>query len=316
MTQRQIRAVVGWVTTCLVSLSGCIQPESVDLPVVYPAEPVVRINRIPVDQLAQRLGLEAAELQAGYVALQDGDNYVLLSTLSEGKAYVNGRMVGYSRALVLNGGVVLVAGDLEGQIRPLLRHTPAAAAAAASGPLIRPGSGSVMIDPGHGGRDPGAIGVNGYQEKHVNLSVAQRVAEELSSRGYTVRLTRDRDEFIELDERVELANRLGPGLFVSIHADSTANQQAQGFSVYLARAASAAAERAARLIEQAFQEAQIAGRGRRRADFRVLQGTRCPAVLVELGYLSNRQEADRLADTAYQRVLAQVVAAAISEFFQ
>ena len=172
-----------------------------------------------------------------------------------------------------------------------------------------------MIDPGHGGKDPGAIGVNGYREKYVNLGVSKALNILLRQQGYTVRMTRDRDVFIELDDRVEMANRWNPQLFVSIHADSIRNRYIRGFTLYIAKAASRNAQRAAQLIEQSLQNAGIASRGIRRANYRVLKYTRSPAVLVELGYLTHQDEADLLANPAYQRKLAHALAAAIHDFF-
>lgn len=91
----------------------------------------------------------------------------------------------------------------------------------------------VMLDPGHGGKDPGAIGVSGTYEKHVALATAQELRRQLlASKRYRVELTRSRDVFVALEERVSLARRRGAALFVSIHADALSDPSVRGVSVY------------------------------------------------------------------------------------
>jgi len=98
----------------------------------------------------------------------------------------------------------------------------------------------VMIDPGHGGKDPGAIGRSGLKEKDVVLEIARRIREKLSRSGeFDVRMTRDEDVFIPLEERTAMANKGGVDIFVSIHINSSRNRRAEGFSTYvLSRGAS------------------------------------------------------------------------------
>lgn len=92
----------------------------------------------------------------------------------------------------------------------------------------------VMLDPGHGGNDPGAIGTRGTFEKEVTLDIARSVARTLAERnGVAVKLTRRDDRFLALDDRVALARETGADLFVSIHADSAPNADARGLSAYI-----------------------------------------------------------------------------------
>jgi len=97
-----------------------------------------------------------------------------------------------------------------------------------------------MLDPGHGGKDPGAIGVSGTFEKNVSLATALELKRQLEASGrYRVELTRTRDIFIPLDERVDRAQRKGAALFVSMHADALTDHSVRGASVYtLAQTAS------------------------------------------------------------------------------
>lgn len=91
----------------------------------------------------------------------------------------------------------------------------------------------LMIDPGHGGRDPGAIGLSGTHEKDVTLDIARRLADALSQHpGTEVRLTRDEDVFLPLEDRVKIGREARADMFISIHADSAPNKAARGLSVY------------------------------------------------------------------------------------
>lgn len=91
----------------------------------------------------------------------------------------------------------------------------------------------VMLDPGHGGKDPGAIGVSGTYEKHVALATAQELARQLNATGrYRAELTRTRDVFIPLEQRVAIAQGKGARLFVSMHADALTDHSVRGASVY------------------------------------------------------------------------------------
>jgi N-acetylmuramoyl-L-alanine amidase len=115
----------------------------------------------------------------------------------------------------------------------------AALAAAASGTaahgrtVTRPPAPLVMLDPGHGGKDPGAVGVSGTYEKHVSLAAALELKRQLEAEGrYRVALTRTRDTFIPLDDRVARAQAHGAALFVSMHADALSDHSVRGASVY------------------------------------------------------------------------------------
>ncbi|WP_245838247.1 N-acetylmuramoyl-L-alanine amidase family protein [Niveispirillum lacus] len=91
----------------------------------------------------------------------------------------------------------------------------------------------VMLDPGHGGHDPGCIGARGTYEKHVVLDIAKEVARQVGkARGWQVQLTRDDDRFIDLKERVRIAQAAKADLFISLHADSAPNKAARGMSAY------------------------------------------------------------------------------------
>ena len=90
----------------------------------------------------------------------------------------------------------------------------------------------VVIDPGHGGKDPGAIGINGTFEKDINFLFAQIIKSVLSSNNITVKLTRTDDRYLYLRDRINFAEKLKADLFISIHADASKNKNASGFSIF------------------------------------------------------------------------------------
>ncbi|HUU85157.1 MAG TPA: N-acetylmuramoyl-L-alanine amidase [Phycisphaerae bacterium] len=174
---------------------------------------------------------------------------------------------------------------------------------------------TVVVDAGHGGKDPGAQGVGPQAEKTVNLDIAMTLAQLLEERGARVVTTRNTDRFISLDERAALAERYGADLFVSIHADSAQRASATGTTVYIARGASGQSVHAAESIVSALERAGIECRGVEDAGFRVLMGHSRPAVLIECGFLSNYAEARRLAIPSYQADLAAAITDGIADHF-
>jgi N-acetylmuramoyl-L-alanine amidase len=173
---------------------------------------------------------------------------------------------------------------------------------------------SIVLDAGHGGKDPGAPGLAGMSEKQVNLAVARELGRQLQARGARVWNTRDSDVFLTLDERCDHAERRRADLFVSIHADAARRRAARGTTVYIARNASKASIRAGRAIDQALKQAGFESRGVRRAGYRVLVGHSRPAVLVECGFLSNPTEARQLATKSYRDRLARAIADGIAAY--
>jgi N-acetylmuramoyl-L-alanine amidase len=267
---------------------------------------------ISVSELAARLGLRLDEQNDTFVVLKNQANTVLIFTYTDGRFFVNGQPIGLVGAVKRIAGTSYVSETLVSQIRPYLG---AAAPVIPQTPTI-PMRAHIAIDPGHGGRDPGTIGIHGTQEKDINLEVARRITSELQRRGLTVTMTRQRDEFIELESRADIANRRNVDLFVSIHADSAPNPNAQGFTLYVAEAASSEALRAARAIAQAMATTGLDSRGIRRNDYRVLVQTDSPAVLIELGYLSNVQDSARLLNSAFQDRLAAAIASGIADYLR
>jgi N-acetylmuramoyl-L-alanine amidase len=216
---------------------------------------------------------------------------------------------------------------------------------------------TVIVDAGHGGKDPGAIGRYGLKEKSVVLDVAQKVQKELERCGLKVYLTRSSDEFIPLSSRPEFGNRKKADLFVSIHANANRSRWIEGFEVYYltesvdddTRALAAAENQSlevdsqnlsskalalkAILWDMIFTEnrkesvalanfiSKIVARklgmqllGVKGAPFAVLKGAQMPAVLVEVGYISNKEGEKKLRDPLYRQKMAQAIAEGIMGF--
>ncbi|MEB3226174.1 MAG: N-acetylmuramoyl-L-alanine amidase [Synechococcus sp.] len=173
----------------------------------------------------------------------------------------------------------------------------------------------VMIDPGHGGRDPGAVGIGGLQEKNVILPISQEVSRILQQNGVSVRLTRDTDYFVSLEGRTQLANSANADLFVSIHANaiSMSRPEVNGLEVYYHQSGKVLAETIHRNI---LRRIQMRDRGVRTARFYVLRNTSMPSALVEVGFVTGREDAPRLNDPAFRSQMAQAIAAGILEYIQ
>lgn len=255
------------------------------------------------------------------------------------------------------------------------KSTDAAATEAATGgqagtasiPSARRAKPLIMIDAGHGGVDPGAIGgVNQTMEKSVVLAVAWQLKNALEATGrYETRMTRTTDVFIALDKRVQMSEAARPDLFLSLHADAIEDVSAQsavGASIYTL-SDKASDEQARKMAEKENAADLVAGIGQRQqaapdevrgilselwarensafshlfqrslsgtlaqmkalartpersAAFRVLRQSHAPAVLIELGFLSNPREEAKLADARWQKQIARAIAAAVDTYFE
>ena len=291
------------------AIAGCQQPQ-----VTTPGEGLLAPEKtISVYQLAGQLGLSITDITDTHVTLKNSANTVLIFTYSGGQVYVNTRAIGETGRIDRTGDSIYVLESLAARIR--------AAMGVAVRPSVRPEypsklSGCVVIDAGHGGKDVGAISCLGFYEKTVNLQVARKVASLLRQKGLKVVMTREGDEFIELEERAAIANRNNAQLFVSIHCDSMERSSKQGFTIYVAWSGSRASRQAAEAIAGAMAKTGIDKQGVREADYKVLIYTEGPAVLVELGYLSNYQEAGLLRDSSFQNRLAEALTEGIGNFLR
>lgn len=283
-----------------------------------------------VRDLASRAGLEIVESSYSRASLRRDSHVVMLFPEPGGQAYVNGRPIeipggGYIKS---NGNEVRFPPSLIDAIASALpRPRPPRPIAVKPEPKPKPKPrpvklGRVVIDPGHGGTDPGtdvAVRLYGIQlyEKSVNLSIALAVADMLKRRGAEVHMTRVNDTFVSLDHRVAMANRLKPKLFVSIHANSLSQTSQRGFMILRPAAASADSLAAAAAVERRLKAIGLDGEVRKDVrGLRVLRNTTCPAILVETAYLSNRYDARILADPRSRAKIATAIADAVTEFLK
>jgi N-acetylmuramoyl-L-alanine amidase len=238
----------------------------------------------------------------------------MIFTHKGGSVFINAKEVG-EVSYVSQGGETYMARSLVSKIRSAMR-IPEPGPGPSSNPDSSSVSGCVVIDAGHGGKDPGATSSLGYYEKIVNLAVARRVAYLLRQRGVRVEMTRTGDRFIELEDRAAIANRLNADLFVSIHSDSSPKSSRRGFTLYVANGASWSSRRAAGALEKSMSGTGLTSHGMRKANYHVLVATSGPAVLVEMGYLSNRREAALLRDPSFQDRMAQAIADGITNYLR
>ncbi|MCM8779793.1 MAG: N-acetylmuramoyl-L-alanine amidase [Candidatus Omnitrophica bacterium] len=216
----------------------------------------------------------------------------------------------------------------------------------------------IVIDAGHGGKDPGAIGKSGLKEKDVVLDIAKRLQRHLEKGGKEVILIRSTDIFVPLARRVDIANRSNADIFVSIHANANPSRSLSGFEVYCLSNSVDDASRALAFIEnnkginlenadfgnsspdlqaivwdmvntsnrqesyelarhlcrRVSSELGIKTNGTKGGPFYVLKWTEMPAVLIEVGYLSNPSEEKMLKSSLYRQQLAEHIAAGILNY--
>jgi N-acetylmuramoyl-L-alanine amidase len=286
-------------TLAVLMTASCGQPA--DGPIID-ARDSEGSRTVTIGELGRLLGLRVSETTSTRITLKN--------SLSGGKVYVNAKPVAEVGEIDRSGGQIRILRSLARNIRPAMQHP-------AAGPQtsLRKASACVVIDAGHGGKDPGAKSVLGFWEKHLNLTVARKVAKILSEKGLKVRMTRTGDNFLELEDRAAIANRLRADLFVAIHADSFPKSSRRGYTMYVARSASRSSFRAAGAIGKAMSRTGLASHGTQTRDYTVLTATRGPAVLVEMGYLTNRREAAMLKDPYFQSRIAQAIANGILDYF-
>jgi N-acetylmuramoyl-L-alanine amidase len=211
---------------------------------------------------------------------------------------------------------------------------------------------TIVIDPGHGGKEVGAVGPSGLLEKDVTLTVSRKLAAALTSRlGARVILTRDDDSLLSLDQRTAIANQYNADLFLSVHMNAAVVAGAKGSETYflsleasdeLARKAAESenasggssgtdlsfilwdlaqqtylgeSSRLAQSVQESLNAATgVANRGVKQAPFKVLLGATMPAALVEVGFITNPEEEKRLQTESFQNLMVDAIVQAISRY--
>lgn len=253
--------------------------------------------------------------------------------------YLNGKILNLENSPVYSYGSILIPKDIEKIIfsREAINFRPSF------------GIKTVVIDPGHGGKDPGAISLTGIEEKDLNLKVSKYLKEELEQKGFRVILTRSHDTYLTLQERVDIAKKHNADLFIAIHSNSSRSRQMKGVEVYYLTPTRLNSEgRALDLAKEGyfgtrkmpfdaevilwdmlltknyalsvdfshslyfnFKNLGFSVKPPKKAPFYVLRLAYVPSVLVEIGYLSNRHEERFLKRSSYQNQIAEAIALAV-----
>lgn len=175
----------------------------------------------------------------------------------------------------------------------------------------------IVVDPGHGGSDPGAIGHKGTFEKDVVLAIGRYLGEFLSQAGAEVVYTRDKDVYVSIFERPEIATRAGAHIFVSVHANSHIEKGVARGTETLYRAKDPVSQVLARTVQDELVQAitLIDRRIWGRDDLAVFNGTKIPAILVEVGFLDHPDEEVLLRAPGFQKIAAEGIYKGIERFY-
>lgn len=207
-------------------------------------------------------------------------------------------------------------------------------------PALSFGQFRVIIDPGHGGSDLGA-NRDSFIESKIVLSIADKLKADLEKESVQVSLTRDTDSHLSLQQRVQMANELKADLFLSLHANWSSSKQVSGFEFYFAtqpqfqqKNATTHLTKPLEVVEKIKADLTLLGRQKlslefsqqaqqqiadqksviRRAPFYVIENTTMPAVLIEVGFISNRREAKKLSSPEYQSEIAELLTKSILSY--
>ena len=271
-----------------------------------PAAPRIRYiwyqaNRfLLVQDIARYYGMKIYYLKNGLTLKSARDTLFL--QYDKRLAYLNQVSVYLTHAPVLRGALeYLDERDFQLAVDPVIRNAP----------LWKHPVKTVLIDPGHGGKDQGAPGVGGVLEKNVTLSIAKKLALKLQKRGFRVFMTRIADRQLTLQQRVDMCGKLKPDLFISIHCNAVCKPAIQGIETYALTPQGAASTSDSKPVNSSsagnsfnrnnhrlayevqknlLSSARAEDRGVRHARFFVIRHAVCPAILIETGFLTHPKE--------------------------
>jgi len=277
-----------------------------------------------VQDIARFYGMKITGTKDGITLRSPRDTVTL--RFEKRLAAINGVSVYLTHAPLQRGALVyLDEKDFLLVIDPVIRNAP----------LWKHPLKTVLIDPGHGGKDKGAPGVAGLLEKNLTLAIARQLALKLRSRGCRVFMTRITDRQLTLQQRASMCEKLKPDLFISVHCNAVANRKSHGIETYAMTPQGAASTSDSKPVSQtgpgnacnrnnyrlAFEiqknllfHTRAEDRGVRHARFFVLRNAICPAVLIETGFITHPQEGLQLNRKAYQDKLVNGIVAGISGY--
>lgn len=280
----------------------------------------------PADDLATKLGMGVEAHDAKGCVFTNGADTLCLSVGSR-RAELNRRTIWLNAPVSVKGDMPFVEdSDAERLLVPIFAP-----------PVTTGGTMRVHIDAGHGGEDAGCISTHAsLLEKDLVLALSMRTGELLASRGFDVTYTRTNDTFTTLSGRTAVVSNNCADAFVSIHANFAASESARGIEIYTlpiagmaATASDASVSNAERRGNAFDMESSILGyevqrrmpgalddgnRGLRHARYQVLRDASCPAVLIEVGFLSNKSDALNLSSDWYRERIALAIADGVTAF--
>lgn len=343
-----------FILTIFISLAGCatLPREQISIPTFN----ISGKEYFPLKNLCELKGVNWQwDNLGGAVFLKNADLEARI-LVGSSSARINGKAIEIKSVPVFYKGVVVVPTGFREEVIAKLIKIKIQKERPVSRLLTYPVS-KVVIDAGHGGKDPGAIGRNGVKEKDITLDVARRLKGELEDKGIDVIMTRLSNSFISLSRRCEIANSSNADLFISIHVNANRARRIQGFEVYCLREFSDSAisklvysgdadylfkgmamdnssknvkailldmiytqnrgqalTLARCISSSAAKEVSLKNRGIKGANFFVLKNTHIPAILIEIGYISNSVEERYLRSSFYRQQLAESIASGLLNF--
>ena len=316
--------------TAVLVVSGCASTS-------YDTVPVQSAKFMRVDEFCRKHGLNYSfDTLDDIVRIYSQDIETRLMLNSQ-IGYFNGNIFYMQGMPFYSQGNINIPGEIE-------RTLFARESLAAKAPFTVK---TIVIDAGHGGKDPGAISPSGLKEKDINLTIAKILDEELRKRGYRTVLTRGYDKYLTLEERVEVGRRCKADLFVSVHSNANRSAAIDGVELYYLSAGNLDSQNRssqlarsgngwngslttksilwdmaltknyvlsiemAHIFYSALKDLGFKTKPPKQANYHVLRNSYTPAVLVEAGYLSNRQEERLLRQPRYQKQVAEAIASGI-----
>lgn len=283
-------------------------------------------QRESIDALARRYGF-GAPLRMGMERVLRSKYSTVVFTSNSRKLRFNNTLIWLNDAVRSNSdGWTLNRYDSQAILDPLLRPS-----ATVRGDDVV----TVVLDPGHGGADSGAIGHRRVFEKKAVLDIGKRTRDILKTQGIVVRMTRKRDTYLSLSRRSRLARRWGADLFVSIHFNACDNARVSGIETFICSSPGFPSTAGGRANAQVYrgnhydkkntllayylhrgmlQQVKAIDRGIKHARFQVLRDAPCPTVLLECGFISNHTEAARVIDRRHRTSLARGIANGIVSY--
>lgn len=313
--------IVFFLLLAIAPFSG-FSTETRSQPATIPTVSVSGKNYVRLTQWAQANKLRLQWIVAEKSVRATNSHSRLVFEISSRHAQINGVNFMLSLPVLFqNGTVYISATDLVNTVHPVLYPEKNE-----TNSVIQ----TICLDPGHGGRDSGKVDGR-MQEKRYTLLLAAEVEKLLKQSGFRVISTRYReDDFLELDRRPQLANEKGADLFISLHYNAAANRNVEGSEVYCLTPAGTSSSNgepgdspapsypaqaqngknvllAYQIQKSLIQNLKVEDRGVKRSQFMVLLNPKCPAVLIEAGFMTNPAESKRIYDSEYRKRMAQAI---------